>query len=107
MPARDFGQKKSRLEEQIRRTMISESTDHEWHSMTMFGAYTGQRLMDLATLSWNNIDLDADVVLLETAKTGRTMTIPIAAPERPASGWGVPRSQQSSRKRVRRPLVDL
>ena len=56
--------------------------DHEWRSMIMFGLYSGQRLRDLATLSWNNIDLTADVIRLETAKTHRTMTIPIAAPLR-------------------------
>lgn len=61
---------------------VLQVADHEWHSMVTFGAYTGQRLGDLATLTWNNIDLEADVIRLETAKTGRVMTIPIAAPLR-------------------------
>jgi integrase len=56
--------------------------DAEWRSMVIFGLYTGQRLSDLATLSWNNIDLERDEVRLITRKTNRTMVIPIAVPLR-------------------------
>jgi len=56
--------------------------DDEWRSMVVFGLYTGQRLSDIATLTWNNIDLATDVIRLETGKTHRVMTIPIAAPLR-------------------------
>lgn len=56
--------------------------DAEWRSMVIFGLYTGQRLSDLATLSWNNIDLERGEVRLVTRKTGRTMVIPIAVPLR-------------------------
>jgi hypothetical protein len=28
----------------------------EWRSMILFGLYTGQRLGDIATLRWNNLD---------------------------------------------------
>jgi integrase len=52
--------------------------DPEWRSMVLFGLYTGQRLVDLARLSWNNIDLEHGEIRFVTAKTGRPMTIPMA-----------------------------
>jgi integrase len=52
----------------------------EWRSLIRFGLYTGQRLADLATLTWANIDLDHGVIRLTTRKTRKPLTIPIAAP---------------------------
>ena len=57
-------------------------SDPEWRSLILFGLYTGQRLSDLVSLTWNNIDLENDVVRLVTGKTGRRMTIPMALPLR-------------------------
>jgi integrase len=54
----------------------------EWRSLILFGLYTGQRLGDLVSLSWNNIDLERGEVRLVTSKTSRTMIIPMAAPLR-------------------------
>ena len=56
--------------------------DLEWRSLVLFGLYTGQRLGDLVSLSWNNIDLERDEVRLVTSKTARTMFIPLAPPLR-------------------------
>jgi integrase len=56
--------------------------DPEWRSLVLFGLYTGQRLGDLASLSWNNINLDRGEVRLVTSKTGRRMIIPMAPPLR-------------------------
>ena len=56
--------------------------DPEWRSMILFGIYTGQRLGDLATLTWRNIDLGRGEIRLVTHKTGKTMILPIAAPLR-------------------------
>jgi integrase len=54
----------------------------EWRSLIYFGLYTGQRLGDLARLTWQNVDLDRDEIRFVSGKTGRTMIIPIAAPLR-------------------------
>ena len=54
--------------------------DAEWVSLIKFGLFTGQRLADLATLTWANIDLDQEVIRLTTRKTGKSLTIPIVAP---------------------------
>ena len=56
--------------------------DEEWKSMVRFGLYTGQRLADLASLTWANLDLARGEIRLETRKTGRRMILPIAAPLR-------------------------
>jgi integrase len=56
--------------------------DPEWRSLILFGLYTGQRLGDLVSLTWNNIDLERGEVRLVTSKTSRTMIIPMALPLR-------------------------
>jgi integrase len=56
--------------------------DPEWASLVRFGLYTGQRLADLAVLTWANIDLARGEIRLETRKTGRRMLVPIALPLR-------------------------
>jgi integrase len=56
--------------------------DDEWRSMVLFGLYTGQRLSDIASLRWANIDLPGGKLRLVTRKTGKTMILPIAAPLR-------------------------
>jgi len=53
--------------------------DDEWRSMILFGLYTGQRLGDIATLTWQNIHLHQGEIRLVTRKTGKTMILPIAA----------------------------
>jgi integrase len=54
--------------------------DPEWQSLIKFGLYTGQRLSDLALLTWDNVDLDRNEIRLVTKKTGKNLTIPISAP---------------------------
>jgi len=46
--------------------------------MILFGLYTGQRLGDIASLTWSNIDLERSEIRFITAKTGRTMILPMA-----------------------------
>jgi integrase len=52
--------------------------DPEWRSMILFGLYTGQRLGDIASLTWDNIDLATNQIRLRAAKTGRLMILPLA-----------------------------
>ena len=54
--------------------------DTEWRSMIFFGVYIGQRLSDIARLTWANVDLAAQEIHLRTGKTGRMVRIPICAP---------------------------
>jgi integrase len=50
----------------------------EWRSLVKFGLYTGQRLGDIAALTWAQIDLARDEIALVTRKTGKRLLIPIA-----------------------------
>jgi integrase len=56
--------------------------DQEWRSMVLFALYTGQRLSDIATLRWFDIDQRRGEIRLTTSKTGRVMVLPIAPPLR-------------------------
>jgi len=60
--------------------IIKESATGEWRSMIVFGLYTGQRLGDLATLRWSNLDLINEELRLTTGKTNRSIRIPLARP---------------------------
>lgn len=54
--------------------------DDEWRSLVLFGFYTGQRLGDLAALTWQNLDLEQKELRLSSRKTGRAIVIPLATP---------------------------
>jgi len=54
--------------------------DEEWRSLIKFGLYTGQRLGDLARLTWHNVDLQREEIRLVTKKSGKPLCIPIAKP---------------------------
>ena len=59
---------------------IVEVADEEWRGMILFGLYTGQRLGDIALLTWQNLDLAREEIRLTTGKTGRRQILPLAAP---------------------------
>jgi len=59
---------------------IIAACDQEWRGMVLFGLYTGQRLSDIAGLTWRQVDLDRKELRLTTEKTQRNMTIPLAGP---------------------------
>jgi integrase len=61
---------------------VVSAADDEWRSMILFGLYTGQRLGDLASLTWANVDLQRGEIRLVTRKTDKTLNLPIAAPLR-------------------------
>jgi len=54
--------------------------DDEWKSMILFGLYSGQRLGDIAKLTWANLGLQAEELRLVTSKTGKTIIQPLAGP---------------------------
>ena len=51
-----------------------------WKGMILAGLYTGQRLKDLAGLTWTSVDLANKEISFATSKTGRRQHIPIAKP---------------------------
>jgi integrase len=59
---------------------ILETANDEWRGMIMFGIYTGQRLGDIARLTWANLDLQRGELRLVTIKTNRRQILPLAPP---------------------------
>jgi integrase len=59
---------------------ILEVAGEEWKGMILVGLYTGQRLGDIAALTWQNVDLQRGELRFVTDKTGRRQIIPLAAP---------------------------
>ncbi|HMO65070.1 MAG TPA: tyrosine-type recombinase/integrase, partial [Verrucomicrobiota bacterium] len=54
----------------------------EWRTAVLAGLYTGQRLGDVAALTWAQVDMKAGELKLRTRKTGRVIVIPLADPLR-------------------------
>jgi integrase len=59
------------------RAVLSVS-DPEWKSMILFGLYTGARLANVATLTWQNIDLAAGEIRYIARKGQKSMILPLA-----------------------------
>jgi len=57
---------------------LLEVADPEWRGMIIFGLYTGQRLGDIAKLTWAHVDMENDLLSLTTGKTKRRVVIPLA-----------------------------
>lgn len=86
-PFADVGKAKTRTDTPKRRAFTLDEIrklltvcNAEWRAMTLCGLYVGQRLMDMARLTWRQVDLSRREMALTTGKTGRNMTIPLAAP---------------------------
>jgi integrase len=52
----------------------------EWEGIILAGLYTGQRLSDIVTLRWENVDLEREEIAITTRKTNRRVLIPIGKP---------------------------
>lgn len=50
------------------RALLKVAND-EWRGLILFGLYTGQRIGDLASLTWNNVDLEKGELRFVTGKT--------------------------------------
>lgn len=57
--------------------LVLEVAEGEWKSMIMVAFYTGQRLHDVTTMQWNQIDLEKKVVHFLTGKTKKRLHLPI------------------------------
>jgi integrase len=61
--------------EQSRALMAA--ADEEWKGMILVGLHTGQRLLDIANLKWNTINLDDRTIRFYFAKQGRPFIEPM------------------------------
>jgi integrase len=76
--AADAGRRRPFSLEEIR--VILAAADDEWRGMILLGLYTGQRLGDLARLTWGAVHLERMEIAFRTSKTGRMILLPIVAP---------------------------
>jgi integrase len=65
---------------EIRRILKACRDDTEWRGLVLFGLYLGQRLGDLAKLTWRAVDLDTGEIAFSTKKTGRRIVLPLVQP---------------------------
>jgi integrase len=65
---------------EIKRILKACGDDTEWRGLVLFGLYLGQRLGDLAKLTWRAVDLDSGEVAFTTRKTGRRIVLPLVQP---------------------------
>ncbi len=62
--------------EQINRLLAA--ADQEWQGMILTAYYSGARLGDIASLDWDNVDLQAMEIRFSATKTGEDMKAPIS-----------------------------
>jgi integrase len=65
---------------EIRRILKACGDDLEWRGLVLLGLYTGQRLGDLARLTWRAINLERQEIAFTAKKTGRRIILPLVQP---------------------------
>jgi integrase len=55
-------------------------TTGEWRALVLLGLFSGQRMTDLATLKWANVDLNTCMLSFIAGKTGATVDLPLLPP---------------------------
>jgi integrase len=65
---------------EIKRLLKACGDNVEWRGLVLFGLYLGQRLGDLAKLTWRAVDLDSGEIAFTTRKTGRRIVLPLVEP---------------------------
>jgi integrase len=65
---------------ETKRILRACGNDTEWRGLVLFGLYLGQRLGDLARLTWRAVDLESSEIAFTTRKTGRRIVLPLAQP---------------------------
>jgi len=66
--------------DEIKRVLKACGDDTEWRGLVLFGLYLGQRLGDLAKLTWRAVNLDSGEIAFTTRKTGRRIVLPLVQP---------------------------
>jgi len=73
--ASDRTQRRGFTLEELRKLLAA--CDDSWTGLVLAGLYTGQRLMDLVSLRWGQVELSERIIHFTTAKTGRRIDAPI------------------------------
>ena len=65
---------------EIKRILKACGEDAEWRGLVLFGLYVGQRLGDLAKLTWRAVNFETGEIAFTTRKTGRRIVLPLVQP---------------------------
>ncbi len=65
---------------EIKRILKACGDDVEWRGLVLFGLYLGQRLGDLAKLTWRAVNLETGEIAFTTRKTARRIVLPLVQP---------------------------
>jgi integrase len=65
---------------EIKRILTACGDDTEWRGLVLFGLYLGQRLGDLAKLTWRTVNSEVGEIAFTTRKTGRRIVLPLVQP---------------------------
>ena len=65
---------------EIKRILKACEHDVEWRGLVLFGLYLGQRLGDLARLTWRAVNLETGEIAFTARKTGRRIVLPLVHP---------------------------
>jgi integrase len=65
---------------EIKRILKACGDNTEWRGLVLFGLYLGQRLGDLAKLTWRAVNLESNEIAFTARKTGRRIVLPLVQP---------------------------
>jgi integrase len=65
---------------EIKRILKACKHDVEWRGLVLFGLYLGQRLGDLAKLTWRAVNFETGEIAFTAHKTGRRIVLPLVQP---------------------------
>ena len=77
LKSRDKSARRAFTLPEIKRILKACGDDAEWRGLVLFGLYLGQRLGDLAKLTWRAVNLDTGEIAFTARKTGRRMNQPL------------------------------
>jgi integrase len=62
------------------KSILKACRNQEWRGLVLFGLYIGQRLGDLARLTWRAVNLETGEISFTARKTGRRIVLPLVGP---------------------------
>jgi integrase len=80
LKSRDKSARRAFTLPEIRRILKACGDDTEWRGLVLCGLYLGQRLGDLAKLTWRAVSLETGEIAFTTRKTGRRIVLPLVRP---------------------------
>lgn len=57
--------------------LVEASSDIEWQTVILLGAYTGARLSDCVSMTWDHVDAESGFLRFVQRKTGRKVLVPL------------------------------